>query len=385
VEESKLTSSITPEESLGRLLRPDIATMEEYTPIVPFEVLSRRLGLPIERIVKLDANENPYGPAPAVYRALAECRRYNIYPDPGQTLLREAIEPYLGLSREHVIFGNGSDELIDLTMRLFVFPGDIVVNLPPTFGMYPYNTSLCAGRLLDVPRRDDFSVDVEAVERAVAAADRPVKMLFVNSPNNPDGSLIAAGDLERLLRLPLIVVLDEAYAEFAGESFVSWVPEHWNLIVLRTFSKWAGLGGLRIGYGVYPLPIAAQLWKIKPPYSINVAAQEAVLASLAERDYLMANVARIVSERERLQGLLRALPGIHPYPSQSNFILCRVRGRSSLELKRDLERQGILVRYYSKPGLDDCIRISVGRPEQNDAAIEALRQALAKPAPLEAS
>ncbi|NPV09621.1 MAG: histidinol-phosphate transaminase [Anaerolineae bacterium] len=357
--------------------------MEEYTPIVPFEVLSRRLGLPPDRIVKLDANENPYGPAPSVYRALAECRRYNIYPDPEQTLLREAIEPYLGLSREHVVFGNGSDELIDLTMRLFVFPGDAVVNLPPTFGMYPYNTSLCAGRLVDVPRRQDFSVDVAGVERAVAAGG--AKMLFINSPNNPDGSLIAREDLERLLHLPVIVVLDEAYAEFSGESFVSWVPEHWNLVVLRTFSKWAALGGLRIGYGVYPIPIAAQLWKIKPPYSINVAAQEAALVSLAERDYLMANVSRIVAERERFRDLLSALPGVHPYPSRSNFILCRVHGVPSVALKQHLERQGVLVRYYNKPGLTDCIRISVGRPEQNEVAILALRQALAELATTEAS
>lgn len=350
--------------------------MEEYTPIVPFEVLSRRLGLPVEAIVKLDANENPYGPAPSVYRALAACRRYNIYPDPEQTLLREAIEPYIGLSRDHIVFGNGSDELIDLTMRLFVFPGDVVVSLPPTFGMYSYNTSLCAGQLVEVPRRSDFSVDVEAVEAAVASHRTRAKMLFVNSPNNPDGSTISAEDLERLLRLPLVLVLDEAYAEFSGRSFVSWVPDHWNLVVLRTFSKWAGLGGLRIGYGAYPLAMAKHLWKIKPPYSINVAAQEAVLASLEERDYLLANVARIVAERERLAWALAELPNVRPYPSQSNYILCRVAGVSSLALKQHLENQGILVRYYSKPGLSDCIRISVGRPEQNDAAVRALRTSL---------
>lgn len=364
------------DDMLDRLLRPDIATMEEYTPIVPFEVLSRRLGLPAEAIIKLDANENPYGPAPSVYQALADCRRYNIYPDPEQTLLREALEPYVGLSRDHIIFGNGSDELIDLTMRLFVFPGDAVFSLPPTFGMYSYNTSLCAGRLVEVPRHDDFSLDVEVIEEAVASQGARAKMLFVNSPNNPDGSLVSSGDLERLLRLPVVVVLDEAYAEFSGRSFIPWVPDHWNLVVLRTFSKWAGLGGLRVGYGVYPLEMARHLWKIKPPYSINVAAQEAVLASMTERDYLMANVARIVAERERLMWSLADIPQVHPYPSQSNFILCRIAGVSSLALKRHLESQGILVRYYSKPGLSDCIRISVGRPEQNDAAVRGLRAAL---------
>lgn len=360
---------------LQRLLRPDIATMEEYTPIVPFEVLSRRLGIPASQIVKLDANENVYGPAPEVYEALAACRHYNIYPDPEQTLLREAIEPYVGLPKEHVIFGNGCDEIIDLTMRLFVMPGDAVVNLPPTFGMYSYNTSLCAGRLVSVRRRDDFSVDVDAVAAAVEA-DPGVKIIVVNSPNNPDGGQIAANDLKRLLQLPAIVMLDEAYVEFAGASYLPWVGEHWNLIVLRTFSKWAGLGGLRVGYGVYPLEIARQLWKVKPPYSVNVAAQEAVLASLRSQDYLMGNVARIVAERERLRGLLAAIPGVHPYPSQANYILCRISGVSSRYLRDALAQRGILLRYYDKPGLDDCVRVSVGKPEHSDAVVAAIRELL---------
>ena len=357
---------------LRKLMRPDIATMEEYTPIVPFEVLSRRLGLPSSQIVKLDANENPYGPAPAVYDALAACQRYNIYPDPEQTLLREAIEPYLGLSRQHVIFGNGSDELIDLTMRLFVTPGDVVVNLPPTFGMYSYNTSLCAGKLISVSRRGDFSVDAEAVTKTVELAGDRARMLIVNSPNNPDGSVIEPALLRRLLDLPVIVVLDEAYAEFSGTSFISWVREHWNLIVLRTFSKWAALGGLRIGYGIYPLEIAGQLWKIKPPYSINVAAQEAALASLQSTDYLMHNVSLLVAERERLFQRLRTVAALTPYPSRSNFILCRVRGVPLRLLKEALASRGILVRYYDKPGLSDCFRVSIGRPEQNDAFFAAL-------------
>jgi histidinol-phosphate aminotransferase len=369
------TLAVSEAEALQRLLRPDIATMEEYTPIVPFEVLSRRLGIPADRIIKLDANENVYGPAPAAYEALATCRHYNIYPDPEQTLLREAIEPYVGLPREHVIFGNGCDEIIDLTMRLFVMPGDAVVNLPPTFGMYSYNTSLCAGRLISVGRRADFSADVDAVVAAVER-DPGVKMVILNSPNNPDGGLLADDDLRRLLALPAIVVLDEAYVEFANSSHAAWVPEHWNLIVLRSFSKWAALGGLRVGYGIYPLAIARQLWKVKPPYSVNVAAQEAVLASLRSTDYLMANVARIVAERERLSGMLAALPGVTPYPSQGNYILCRVRGVPSRHLRDALAQRGILLRYYDKPGLADCVRVSVGRPEHSDALIAAMRDLL---------
>ena len=355
-------------------MRGDIARMEQYTPIVPFEVLSRRLGVPASQIIKLDANENPYGPHQRVYEALAHYRRYNIYPDPEQTLLREAVEPYIGLGREHIIFGNGSDELIDLTMRMFVMPGEAVVNLPPTFGMYSYNTTLCGGTVLNVPRQPGFSIDADQVKATIEASRAKVKMVVVNSPNNPDGSTVSPETLEELLRLPVILLLDEAYAEFAGESFVSWVPEHWNLVVLRTFSKWAGLGGLRLGYGIYPLEIAEHLWKIKPPYSINVAAQEAALVSLEARHDLMRNVRLIVQERQRLIGLLQEIPGIRPYPSRANFVLCRVHGVSSRVLKEGLARRGILVRYYDKAGLQDCIRISVGRPEQNDALVSELRE-----------
>jgi histidinol-phosphate aminotransferase len=367
------------EAALLSLLRADIAELEEYTPIVPLEILSRRLGIPQEHIVKLDANENPYGPAPTVYEALSRYRYYHIYPDPDQTLLREAIESYIGIPKEQVIFGNGSDELIDLSMRLFLMPGDLVVNLPPTFGMYSYNATLCGGRVISVRRREDFSVDVEGIERAVSQHDGAVKMLFINSPNNPDGSLIPEDELRRLLRLPLIVVLDEAYAEFSGRSYVSWVLEHWNLIVLRTFSKWAGLGGLRIGYGAFPSGIARQLWKIKPPYSVNVAAQVAALESLRARELLMANVQRIVAERERLYAELSRLPGVKPYPSAANFILCRLLRVDAADIAGQLAQRGILVRHYDKEGIRDCLRITVGTPDQNNALLQALCDLLMQP------
>ena len=360
---------------LEALLRPDLQDLEEYTPIVPTEVLSQKLGIPAGSLIKLDANENPYGPSPQVRQALATGDHYHIYPDPDHTLLREAIQSYVGLDRAHILCGNGSDELLDLVMRLFIQPGDAVINCPPTFGMYAFDAGIHGARVVEVPRRGDFTLDVAGVEAMFDGrpdGERP-KLLFVASPNNPDGEITSGHDLQRLLRLPLVVVVDEAYAEFSGESAAHLVPEHPNLIVLRTFSKWAGLAGLRVGYGLFPLQVIKHLWKIKQPYNVNVAAQVAVLASLADVDYLRANVERIVAERERLYASLQAVQYLHPYPSRSNFVLCRVMGREARELKQALERQGILVRYYRQPGLRDCIRISVGRPEQNRALLAALR------------
>jgi len=365
--------------SVEDFLRPDIYKMEEYAPIEPFEVLSARLGLPPERIIKLDGNENPYGPSPRALDALANYRGYHIYPDPQHTLLREALQEYIGVDKAHIMCGSGSDELIDLIMRLFLQPGDAIINCPPTFGMYSFDAAICGAQVVEVPRRADFSLDIEAIRRQVfdhptiRPSDHPTrKLLFVNSPNNPNGSVTSRENLLRLLELPLVVVVDEAYAEFSGTSVVDLVPEHPNLIVLRTFSKWAGLAGLRIGYGIFPLDIIKHLWKIKQPYNVNVAAQAAALASLEDLNYLRANVRRIVAERERLYTELAKFDFLRPYPSRSNFILCRVLGRDARQLKLSLEREGILVRYFDKPGLRDCIRISVGKPEHTDALLAVL-------------
>jgi histidinol-phosphate aminotransferase len=360
-----------------RLVRREIAAMEPYTPIVPFEVLSQRLGLPPEAIVKLDANENPYGPSPRAVEALARYRYFHIYPDPEQHALREALSAYLGMPKTMIMAGAGADELIDLLMRLFIEPGNEVINCPPTFGMYEFDAALQGGQVIMVPRRDDFSVDVDAIEAVIQRSGRShagvrPKLLFLASPNNPDGSLLSDEALRRLLRLPIVIVLDEAYAEFAGQSMVRWVRDYPNLIVLRTFSKWAGLAGLRVGYGVFPENIIRHLWKIKQPYNVSVAATVAAIASLEDAEYLRANVAKIVAERERLMQILAGFDFLRPYPSSANFILCRVIGRDAYALKKALEARGVLVRHYRKPGLTDCIRVSVGKPEQTDRLAEAL-------------
>lgn len=356
----------------ARLLRPELAGLEPYTPILPLDVLAARLGIPVERLVKLDANENPYGPSPKALAALAREPFYHIYPDPGQTRLRAALADYAGLAVEQILCGAGADELIDLILRLCIAPGDAVIDCPPTFGMYSFDAGVCGGRVLVVPRRADFGLDVEGIERAAAQG---AKVLFLTSPNNPSGNLAAPDEIARLLRLPLLVVLDEAYVEFAGgPGLAAWVERHENLAVLRTFSKWAGLAGLRVGYGLLPAWLAEQLWKIKQPYNVSVAGQAAALASLEDRAHLLANVARIVAERERLLPLLAALPFLRPIPSAANFILCRVEGRSARELKLGLERQGVLVRHYGTPLLRNYIRVSVGTPEQSGALLEALAE-----------
>ena len=362
---------------ISRLIRPDIAALEPYTPILPLDVLAAQLGLPVERLVKLDANENPYGPSPRARAAVAalahaEPNPYAIYPDPDHTRLRAALGAWLGQPPERIVCGAGADELIDLLMRATLMPGDAIIDCPPTFGMYSFDAGLFAARVVSVPRGANFELDLEGV--AEAAERSGARLLFVASPNNPSGNRLPRRELLRLLELPLLVVVDEAYAEFAGEQFSDMAGGPTNLVVLRTFSKWAGLAGLRVGYALCHAELAGHLRKIKQPYNVNVAAEAAALASLEDLDERMEKVARIVAERERLSAGLAALPGVRAYPSAANFVLCRLAAGAgrALEVRDALRRQGILIRYFSKPGLADCIRVSVGTAEQNSALLAAL-------------
>ncbi len=353
-------------------IRTDIAAMEAYTPTSSLEVFAERLGYPVDQLIKLDANENPYGPSPRTRTALAALEYAHIYPDPEAGKLRAMLSDYTGVSADHILAGAGADELIELILQLFIEPGDAIINTPPTFSMYSFDAPLAFARVVNAERRADFSLDVDAIADAARATN--AKLLFVCSPNNPDGSLIPPDTLERLLELPLVVVLDEAYIEFSGAaSLAPRGPETSNLIVLRTFSKWAGLAGLRVGYGIFPAAIIAHLWKIKQPYNLNAAADVAARAALADLPNLQANVQRLIRERERLETELARFPFLAPYPSRSNFVLCKVTGMDAADLRDFLARRGIVVRYYNKPRMRDHVRISAGTPEQIDSLLAALR------------
>lgn len=358
-------------------IRAHLESLPPYIPIEPFEVLSARIGRAPSQIIKLDANENPYGPLPAVREALGKLEFPHIYPDPESRVLRKSLARFTGIGEEYLLAGAGADELIDMLMRVLLEPADCVLSCPPTFGMYSFDAELNAARCLEVPRNPDFSLDLKAIYRAVETGQP--KILFITSPNNPDGSMLDAKTVDKLLALPLLVVLDEAYIEFAGENLggslsrIREVPRRENLVVLRTFSKWAGLAGLRIGYGAFPLWLMPTLWKSKQPYNVNVAASVAAQISLEHVGELAKIVEQLKMERARLFSALQTIPHLKPYPTQSNFILCQVIGRDAAELKNRLaEKHGIFVRYFNKPGLRDHIRISVGRPQDTDTLLEAL-------------
>lgn len=354
---------------IEKFIRSNLAGFAGYSASTSPETLAGMIDVPVSGIIKLDANENPYGCSPRVIKALNDCSGFNIYPDDGQSELRKLLAGYAGVDAGNIVASGGSNQLIDLIVRLFVDSGDEVINCVPTFDIYRFSTEIVGGTLVNVPRDDNFAVDVKAVKTAVSSK---TKLIFLANPNSPTGNMTPRQDILEILNTGVPVVVDEAYYEFSGETAASLVSRYDNLMVLRSFSKWAGLAGLRVGYGIFPPLIAGYLMAIKMPYNVNVAAVIAVRESLADIDYLMDRVKAIITERERLFVELEKIKWLKPFPSQANFILCTVLEGSASELHQKLQQKGILIRYFDKPMLRNDIRISVGKPEHTDALMKIL-------------
>jgi histidinol-phosphate aminotransferase len=358
-------------EGIKKYILPRLMKFSGYSASTSPDTLEGKIDVPPENIIKINANENPYGCSPKVLKALAKCKNFNIYPDDGQQELRKQLAQYAGVPAERILAGHGSNSIIDLIARLFVGPGDEVVNCVPTFDIYRFSTEICGGNLVNITREPDFSIDVKKVK---AAINRKTKLVFLTTPNNPTGNIIPKQDIMEIIDTGVPVVVDEAYYEFNGETMMPATMHYNNLIVLRTFSKWAGLAGLRVGYGVFPPGISDFLFAIKIPHNVSIAAELAVKESLADINYLRDKVKSIVKERGRLYDELQNITFLKTYPSRANFIYCQVLKGSAFELYQKLQRKGILVRYFDNPLLNNGIRISVGKPEHTDALIKALRE-----------
>ncbi len=343
-----------------------------YDPVLPVEKLLQRSGVSATSVLKLDANENPFGTSRLVLDAVASVESFSVYPDPTQIELRSAIADYLGVSAAQIVVGAGSDELIELAMRLLISLNQHVLSFPPTFGMYEFLAGVHEITLKEIDRCDDFNIDINSALNVIGES---TGLVIVASPNNPSGSVLSDSELNLLLETGATVMIDEAYAEFSKKSFVSWTVNHPNLIVLRTFSKWAGLAGLRVGYGVFHPSVVEVLMRLKQPYSVNSAAETAALAALIDRDELNAQVDAIIEEREILYEALKDISWLTPYPSFGNFILCSVNEGKSLDLYEALARQGVFVRFYQSGRMQGFVRISVPRPDQHRLLLERIQAA----------
>ena len=350
---------------------PHIQALETYEGVDPMEVMAERAGISPDKIIRLNGNENPYGPSPKVSSALGDYENYNYYPDPGQRNLRRVLSGYLNVEPEKIVAGNGSDELIDLLLRMYVGIGDNVIIPTPTFGMYSFSAGICGGEAISVERDENYEIDLTAMKAAITPKS---KIIFLTSPNNPTGNIVPEYQTRALLDTGLLVVMDEAYFEFCGDTAIPLLTEYQNLVVLRTFSKWAGLAGLRIGVGAMDSSLAATMMAMKPPYNVNLAAEVALTTSLEDTPGLLERVAEIVAERERKMQQLLDVPNLTPWPSRANFILCEVPDGRGQEIFDGLCSRGIFLRYWSSGRLKNFIRTSIGLPHETDAVVDAFRE-----------
>lgn len=333
---------------------------------------------PAAGFVKLDAMESPYALPPDMAAELGRVLSgvaVNRYPDPTARDLKRVLRESMGIpDRLGILLGNGSDEILMMIAMALAKPGAAMLSVEPSFVMYRMSATMAGLGYEGVPLREDFSLDLPAVLEAVRRV-RPA-VTWLAYPNNPTGNLFAREDILAIVKAsPGLVVVDEAYYPYSGgATMLDEVGRHPNLVLVRTVSK-LGLAGLRLGLVTGPDDWLAEFDKLRLPYNVNVLTDAAARFVLARRDVLDAQVARINGERTRLEAALDEMPGIRRYPSAANFVLVRLPdGPRAFE---GLKARGILVRSFqgSHPLLADCLRLTVGTPEENGKLIDALRQA----------
>jgi histidinol-phosphate aminotransferase len=357
---------------IARQVRPGIAEIEPYVPGLTDDELRRLYG--VKRIVKLNANENALGPSPLAIRAIQEeLSTLHHYPDGGSELLRHAIAEYHQLTVDHVLVGNGSDDIIKLLSETFLEPGDEIVVPSPSFSQYAFGAAIMRAKVVQAPLDSHFQYDVEAIARAVT--DR-TKLVYLCSPNNPTGTILTQAQAEWLrsaLPSHVAVVLDLAYNDYSTNPLrVCESPALLadpRVVVLHTFSKLYGLAGLRVGYGLAHPELWSYVNRVREPFNVNRLAQRAAAAALADEGHRRASQAHAMRSKAFYEAELPAL-GMDVVPSEGNFVL--VRTGNGVKTMEELMKLGIMVRAGFR-GIEEYVRITYGTDEENEICLEALR------------
>ena len=351
-----------------------ILKLNVYEPGKPVEELARDLGLKEEEIIKLASNENPLGPSPKALEAMRRTlERAHFYPDGGGYELRGAIAQRLGVARENIVLGNGSNEIIEFIGHAFFRPGDEVVVARHSFAVYHLMAQLFGASTVEVPD-PHFTADLDGMLAAITPKTRTV---FIANPNNPTGTMVGQEEIDRFMaKVPehVLVVFDEAYHEFLDKAqapnVLPYVRAGRNVVVMRTFSKIMGLANLRIGYGITTPELAAVLQRTRQPFNANGIAQAGALAGLLDEEHMVKTRELTHEGRAYLQSEFAAM-GLEYVPSVANFVLVKVGdGKAVFEA---MLRKGIILRAMGSYGLPEWIRISIGTMEQNRRCIEELK------------
>ena len=367
-------------------LRSQIAALEAYAPGLSIEEIRQKYGLP--QVIKMASNENPLGTSPmaaeAIRRHAAEAFRY---PRGGNPRLVRALADTLGADPSRIAVGNGSDEIIDMLIRMLVEPGrHNVACFSPCFSLYPIQAGISGAEVRRAPINDDFSFDFAAM---LALTDADTRLAFVTMPDNPSGFCPKADDVLDFAnalarRAPqCLLVIDEAYIDFADdEKHASlWASGRLpaNAAVMRTFSKSYGLAGVRLGFGILPREIADAYWRARLPFSVNILAEEAGLAALRDDCFREATFQAVREGRDLLSRELRGM-GCTVWPSQANFLLFKLPecGIGAAGCFEALLRRGIIIRTLKGYSLPDHLRVSIGNRQENAAFLTAMREILAE-------
>ncbi len=353
-------------------LNKQLATLPVYQPGRPLEEVGRELGLPLENLIKLASNENPLGPSQKAIDAINQtAKQVHLYPDGNAFYLRNAVAKKLGVTREQLIFGNGSNEIIEFVAHALLAPGTNIVVSQYCFAIYPIVAHLAGADCLTVPAKN-YGHDLLAMCEAITDQTR---IVFVANPNNPTGTLATEEAVLNLIdNSPehTLLVMDEAYFEFLNDpvDLLSLLDSHPNLLLMRTFSKIYGLAGLRIGYGIGNAEFVSALEKVRQPFNLNTMAQTAALAALSDNDHLEATRVNNAAGLKFFTEAFREL-GIETVPSHANFILTKV--GDGLNMFQKLENRGIITRPMTGYQLPEWIRISIGTPDENKRCLAALQ------------
>ncbi|MFZ7137012.1 MAG: histidinol-phosphate transaminase [archaeon] len=333
-----------------------------------------------ENLVKLNLNENYAMPKDFVQKLLLEaCKTVDVraYPPPRGSQAVAAISKFLGVESSEVAVANGADEIMDLLMKVFIRKGSKIMVAEPTFPMYTFFAELYGGKKVTTMLKPDFSLDVDAI---LAKADKETRLLFVCSPNNPTGNQFNDSDVKQLLEeFKGIVVVDEAYFDFASRTTIDWIKDYDNIAVLRSFSKAFGLAGLRLGYVVGSEHLIKFVQRVVGPFNVNSVTQQTIGLALQNWSYFQEKLDLVKKERQWLMKNLQQIDGVVPYPSDANFILFKVTKDklSSAELTRRIENKNVLVKDRGHLDLlDNCIRVTVGTRDMNQQFVSALKLSL---------
>ena len=360
------------------LIRKEVLGFKPYSPGLSIEEIKRKYGL--TRVIKMASNENPLGTSPVVKEVIARNAALAFrYPAAGNPDLRAAIGEYLNVPAKNIVCGNGSDEIIDLIIRVVARPGeDNIVAFKPCFSIYELQSRFAGVEFRQVPLNNDFSFPWDDL---VLAIDEKTKVVFITNPDNPSGFCAQKDELKEVLsRLPqsVLVVVDEAYIDFAlpqdEYSLLSDWQDHPNLIILRTFSKMFGLAGLRVGFAVLPDVYADYLQRVKLPFSVNILAEKAGIAALKDRFFYDQTLKTVCAGREFLSSELKKL-GCKVFPSRANFLMFAP-PEDALEVFDGLLKRGVIIRPLKSYGLKEYLRVSIGTEEENKAFIDELREIL---------